>query len=267
LNHDDLKKIYQILEDRQKEVRQRVVDLQVQQQNETPEIFEDRKRRVYEAYVTSVTINATDGQAITGHSEDIFTNPNVPEQITSILYSTASVPQALLGLLPIDRATVFLDFTRPPLLNFRALPTLATPNESNFEVTGSTEAWVTALYTRLSKMFSDRRAPFEWLHRPGIYDVLLAIFGIPFALWVDYHVEKIINHKDWASIFSTAVYVYFFILALNLFRVLFSYTRWLFPKIEFSDQTSSPVKHRVVWGALVVGVMAAMIWDIIKALA
>jgi hypothetical protein len=116
-------------------------------------------------------------------------------------------------------------------------------------------------------MFAGRRAPFEWLHQSGISDLLVLLLGAPLALWKDYHVQLIINHKDWPTFFSASVYVYVFLLTLKVFRVMFSYTRWLFPKIEFSDQKSTPVQHRVVWGALVLGVVAATIWYIIKALA
>ena len=65
---------------------------------------------------------------------------------------------------------------------------------------------------------------------------------------------------------SIAIYVYFFLLLVNVFRVLFSYSQWVFPKLELESNRSSMLQHRTVWYAIVIGVLGSALWDGIKAL-
>jgi hypothetical protein len=57
------------------------------------------------------------------------------------------------------------------------------------------------------------------------------------------------------SAVETALYVYAFFLALNVFRYLYSYSRWVFAKIELSSEKSAAGKHRTVWAALTIGIL------------
>ena len=54
-----------------------------------------------------------------------------------------------------------------------------------------------------------------------------------------------------------------------IFRGLFTYSRWVFPKIEIYSETSPP-RHRGVWFAIMVGIPGAVfggaILEAIKAL-
>jgi hypothetical protein len=64
----------------------------------------------------------------------------------------------------------------------------------------------------------------------------------------------------------TRTYVYIFIAALFLFRGLFDYSRWVFPKIEIQTDASPPLRHRAIWLAIMAAVFGGAIWDTIKAL-
>src|SRR5882757_6781214 len=99
-------------------------------------------------------------------------------------------------------------FPDPPSLTLTKLPTFATPNNSNFEISASSEAWFTTLNTRLTQLFDERRTGFNWLHRPGVYDLLLFIVGLPFALWNDYRFSPMIDKFQLASVFASGLYVY-----------------------------------------------------------
>lgn len=109
-----------------------------------------------------------------------------------------------------------------------------------------------------------RRTSFNWLHAAGIYDILLIFFGIPTAIYfserVGGHFESFYIHK----IIKVSIYIYSFLLALNVLRVLFSYSRWVFPKVEMDSDVSSPLRHRLVWTAILLSVCAAFIYDAIK---
>ena len=60
---------------------------------------------------------------------------------------------------------------------------------------------------------------------------------------------------------------YGFFLALNIFRVLFSYSRWVFPKVELeTNVASSPLRHRSAWLAIMLALVAAFLYDVLKTL-
>lgn len=160
---------------------------------------------------------------------------------------------------------MFLDFTRQPLVDLTRLPTLATPNESDFEITADNESWFTAVNTRLTQFFLEKRTNTNWLHRAGVYDVFLLFAGLPFALWAAYRVGLLIETRyKFPSIITIAIYVYTFIIAVTVFRILFSYTRWVFPKSELESGQSSPLLHRGAWLAITVPIMAAFLYDVLK---
>jgi len=137
---------------------------------------------VYNAFVVSVTITAENGELLTGNREEIFDDINIPTRIRSVFYSTHSVPNAVLKFLPQDRITLFLDFSQPPILDFSRLPTLPTPNESNFEISADSESWFAASKVKLAEFFNERRSGYEWFHRAGVYDVLLFVIGFPLGV-------------------------------------------------------------------------------------
>lgn len=67
------------------------------------------------------------------------------------------------------------------------------------------------------------------------------------------------------SIISSAIYIYAFFIALNIFRVLFSYSRWVFPKVELeTDISSSPLRHRAIWLGIMGPLVVAFLYDVVK---
>jgi len=165
-----------------------------------------------------------------------------------------------------NRVTLMLDFSRPAILDFTKLPTYATPNTSNFQIVAALEPWFTTLNTRLTQLFEDRRTGFNWLHQQGVYDIFLFLVGLPFALWLDYRCEPLIDQLKVPTVLASGLYVYAFIAALFLFRGIFDYSRWVFPKIEMQTNASPPLRHRAVWLAIMIAVFGGAIWDALKAL-
>jgi hypothetical protein len=158
----------------------------------------------------------------------------------------------------------FLDFTAPPLLDFQRLLALPTPNESNYEIVADNQSWFAASKAKLDGFLKERKAPHDWLHRAAIYDVLLFFVGLPLAFWVNYRLNRIVPATI-PSILSAAVYVYAFFFSLQVYRMLFSYARWVFPKVELDSQRGAPpLRHRVVWLAIMGSLAAALLYDIAK---
>src|SRR3984893_13785254 len=196
LRRDDLARLYRIINDRQIEYGQMfITQVLAQQPTESPEQFQERQARVLNAFVTTVSVTGSNTQIVIGSGENFLASQNIPDNILTVLYSTITGPNAvnITRELLQNKATLILDFSRPTILDFTKLPTFATPNNSNFEIVASSEAWFTTLNTRLTQLFDERRTPFNWLHQPGIYDLLLFIVGLPFALWIDYRFSPSID--------------------------------------------------------------------------
>jgi len=267
LKQGDLKRLYRLINDKQFEYRDRFMPVLVQQSNETSQQFQDRQTRVYKSFVTSATIATSSGVMLTGNEEAFLDPVSLPENIRSVLFSTRS-PLLPLGLTPACSIVLFLDFTLPPPFDFTRLPTLATQNESNFEIAADNESWFASSNAGLVEFFKNRTRHTNWLHGGGTYDALLFLLGVPLALWFEYHLAQWVEPiAAWPSFIKFAFYVYTFLLALNLFRIFFSYSRWVFPKVELeTDRPSSPFRHRTIWGLFLVPVVAALIYDVIKLL-
>ena len=269
LKRDGLKFLYRILNERQKEYRDRVLSREPQHPNETEQDFKQRKASAYNAFVVSVTISAENGEMLTGNKEEIFDDVNFPARLRSVFYSTQSVPSAVLNHVPQDRAMLFLDFSRPPMFDFSRLPTLPTPNDSNFEISAVSETWFSATKAKLVDFFNERRSGYEWLHRAGIYDVLLFVIGLPMAVWACARLQGMVPMiANLDTIPKGLVYCYTFLAVLLIFRTVFSYSRWVFPKIEIeNDARGSPLRHRAVWAVVMGGIFLPALYDVIKALA
>ncbi|HLY56096.1 MAG TPA: hypothetical protein VKS60_11095 [Stellaceae bacterium] len=267
LKHDGLKRLYQIVNEKQKEYRDKIVSGLFRTDKETLEEFQKRKRHVTDAFVTSVTINAMNGEILTGNTEKIFDDINAPTRIRSVLYTTQSVPQAILNHVPLDRITVFLDFSRPPLLDFNRNPASTTPNESNFEIAANNESWFSSTNIKLSEFFVERQTGYEWLHSAGVYDILLLLVGIPLSIWASVKVSVIFPHIQQLDTLPRSIsYTYAFILMLYTFRLLFSYSRWVFPKVEIeSDIRKSPLRHRAIWGFILIAVTGPAMYELCRA--
>ena len=118
----------------------------------------------------------------------------------------------------------------------------------------------------MTQLFDERRTGFNWLHQQGVYDLLLFIVGLPFSLWIDYRFSASINNLKLPSVLASGLYVYLFFAGLFIFRGVFTYSRWVFPKIEIQSEASPPLRHRAVWLGIVIAVFGAAAWDLIKAL-
>ncbi|MFZ1962982.1 MAG: hypothetical protein WAU78_05860 [Roseiarcus sp.] len=265
LDKGDLKKLYRIINDKQSEFRDRFMPILAIQPNETQDDFNARKKRVFEAFVTSMTIQRTNGEYLHGNNEQFLDEDNLPDQIQSILFTTSSVPRTL-GIEPVSRIVLFLDFTRPPLFNLSRLPSQPTANESNFEVASDSESLFAASRARLVDFFNERKARVNWLHGGAVYDFSVFVAGIPIGILAVYCASEVVNRfTSLSNIVAAAIYIYVFFLALNVFRILFMYSRWVFPKIELKSERSSPFRHRVVWAGITIAVVGALlasaIWD------
>lgn len=150
---------------------------------------------------------------MTGSNEQFVASQNLPDNIVTVFYTTIAGPSAI-GLgeqQQAHRATLLLDFSRPTVFDFSKLPTFATENATQLHIFSASESWFAALDKRLNDLFNDRRTGFDWLHKPGIYDQLLLLIGLPFAFAIDYLGSGFIDKLKLANVLTSALYIYLFI--------------------------------------------------------
>lgn len=148
------------------------------------------------------------------------------------------------------------------------MPNQETPNEANFEVQGYDPTWVNGVFNEITSFIKQRSSTLSGIHNHSVYDVLLWLIGFPLAFWVCFklspYIEKIGEGTN--TFFKSAVYLYCFVATLFLFRILFHYLRWVCPLVEYRSRGNNIVAHRVILGAILVGIVSSFFVDIIKAL-
>jgi hypothetical protein len=105
------------------------------------------------------------------------------------------------------------------------------------------------------------------LHTHYIYDLLLAVVGFPASLAWIYEIDKLARKSgiEMPTALFAAICVYITLMVLILFRLLFNYARWVFPRVEGPDRMKrGPWKHRAALATLSSGLFSAAIYDLIR---
>ncbi len=96
--------------------------------------------------------------------------------------------------------------------------------------------------------FSHRSLPRNWLHSRYIYDLLVVTLGFPASFLFVYRVDLILRPRlRLPDALFVAFYVYLVLVALLAFRLLFNYSKWIFPKLEFPTREQvGPRRHKAL---------------------
>lgn len=240
----------------------------LQQLDHSDEDFEKLKKTIKEAFAVRMTANSTEGQQLIGAIDDIIDSPNFPDNISSLYIASDSVLQGAYNYTPRNFFQIFFDFSKPKLLDFSLLPSQATPNGSTITVSGYDATWANGVFNELDSFVKKNPSSMNWIHKNGIYDLLVWLVGLPLGFWLCYKLSCFIGRLFGSfSIFvQSAAYVYVFIGVLFGFRLLFHYARGVFPIVEFRNPRSKELAHRVALGAIVLSIVSSVIWDICKSL-
>ncbi len=266
-NKENLLKLFKILQDRSYAAG----DIEVthfKQMNQSDEEYEKNKETLKDAFELKLTVMSTDGQELWGSISDIFDSPNFPDDIKSIYVASDTALQVTYNWPTRNSFKLFLDFTRPKPLDLSFLPSQATPNESNITVEGYDATWVHGVFNEFNNFIDKYNAKLTWIHMHSIYDLLVWAMGLPFGFWVVYKLSPFLNNifGTFSVFVQSASYVYIFLASLIGFRLLFHYARWIWPMVEYQSLKSTALKHRVTLGAIILGLVSSIIYDILKAI-
>lgn len=214
-------------------------------------------------------MTGVDGRELLGPVEDTLRSSNFPEDLKSVFVSSDSILEGTYNYHPRNSVRLFLDFSRPDLLDFSVPPSRSTPNGSQVEVGGYDSTWVHGVFNEVNAFVRDHPLRMNWVHKNGIYDLLVWLIGLPLGFWLCYRLSASLNQL-WGSqstFLLSASYVYIVLLVLFGTRLLFGYVRWVLPLVQYQSPRNEALKHQIILGAIIVGLVSTIIWDVIKAIA
>ena len=221
----------------------------------------DRER----AFRITVTIYGRDGESLFGYGTEPFDSPNIPTPIESIYISNSSAYQNVTGRNPLNNFTLHLDFSTPPLVDNNNPVSNPTPNFSNLTVEGDREAWVASVYQAVMEVLGKKSNGRSFMHAAFVYDIGLGLLGLPIAIYLCWRFSNFLEaHLGILSPFiAAAAYIYVVFLVLNIYRILFGYTKWAFPAVELTDNQNRSKVHRRFWFGILISLLASAIYDLL----
>jgi hypothetical protein len=230
------------------------------------EAVEEDKKKLKEGFKLYLTVTGADGVKLNGAIDTIFDSPNFPSAVRSVFFDSSVPLKAQHNYTPRNLCILFLDFSRPEVLNFTFLPSQETPNGSNIAVQGSDATWVHGVYHEFDQFISSHSSTVQWLHRHSVYDLLVWIFGLPLSFWCCFRVSGLVQRLYASPFLQAAGYTYLFFGVLFGFRILFHYARWIWPLVEFRHPGDSALRHKIVWSTIAGGLAVSLLYDLLKAL-
>ena len=258
LKPNDLRRIFRLLEQKALEAADRQVATLTLQPGQTQAQL-DELRAAVRASLALVVRLQTGSEWINGTTMDLLNDEQLPDGIVRIEFDSSFLYRTRFNnLVPNNTFTIVLDLSRPNVLDMSTPPT---QNASIANISGLDAMWANALHDELVAFFQQGRTNRGWLHVTRSYDALLFLVGFPLSFDIVYHLSRLT--KEAAPIpqaLSVALYVYIVLLVLFLFRILFNYATWAFPKLEIdAPRQHSGAAHRVAISTLSLIILGALV--------
>jgi len=227
---------------------------------------EEIEQNIRNLFKLSVHIVGSKGEYLVGDEASIFDDAKFPSKINQIIFDSSYYFKQVTNQEPMNKVIIQFDIKRQDIFDFSNPITEPNKNISSVTVSGLDDTWVSGVYAEISSFLQERRNNRNWLHRKHIYDLFLYLLFYPIVFWLLYRVSNLLQGKV-IAIFLIAIYLYIFILLLYLLRILFNYTRWIFPLIEFIPQSRTKmIKHRATLWFIILTIIASFAADIIKSI-
>ncbi len=266
LDKAELRKLLDRLEERSLAAGEREARRFVPRPDMTPEQADNARQQIRDGHKLRVRVEGEDGGRLDGSIREVFESPNFPDGVRTALFDSSMPLRVIHNYAVANTVKVYLDFSRPAVLDFTLLPSFETPNASEFSVNGEDATWVNGVAHEFDDFMRTQPSAAGWLHRHSVYDALVWPFAFPMGIWFAYRLSGRIERIP-SPFIRAGLYVFVTYLSLVAFRVMFHYARWIWPRIEFRHPRDRALRHRLAWGTLVVAVACSAAWDLLKWLA
>jgi hypothetical protein len=251
------------LEPKASEAADRQVATLTLQPGQTQAQLNDLKAAVRAALALVIRLQ-TGSEWINGTTVDLLNDEQLPDGIVRIEFDSAFLYRSRFNnLVPNNSFSVVIDLVRPNILDLNNPPM---QNSSVANIWGLDGTWANAVYDELFGFFRQRGAKRWWLHLSRTYDALVMLIGFPLSLDIVYHLDHVIRRAVLLpEALSVALYVYAVLLVLLLFRTVFNYARWTFPKLEVdAPRQHVAARHRVAISSLALIVLGILVKAVFK---
>ena len=261
---DDVRRIVEKLQRQVEEERKREVARLLENEPNDQAHREQIEANCLQAFQINVTIYGTDGESLSGYGTELFDSPDIAEPIDSIYISNSAAFQSVTGHDPLNKFTLNLDFSTPPLVDNNNPVSNPTPNFSNLTVEGDQDAWIASIREAVIGILDKKSNRRSFMHGAFVYDIGLVLLGFPAAIYMCWRCSDFVEVKlgVLSPFISTAAYIYIVFFVLSVYRVLFGYTKWAFPTVELTDNKSGSKTHRKFWVGIVLSLLASAIYDL-----
>jgi hypothetical protein len=266
LSIDDLRKLFADLDALTREAIGKQIDGFVQPVGMSASDFANSKSQVKKESGLTMYVFGKHGEQIAITSPAAITRDALPDRLSTVTFDSAASFKIQVNYDPMNRFRLVFDFTESPLLGNHDPWNQPTPNQSLFEIVGADQTWVAGVADKVLGFLRARKRARRWLHGAGTFTLLGWVVGIPAILWLIYRWDGLIQRVTGVlpSALRAVVYIYIFLLLFLFYRGLFYFVRWLFPIIELEGSRSKAA--RAIGGAIVLGLVTGLVYDVLKAM-
>lgn len=164
---------------------------------------------------------------------------------------------------PPNRFSLWLHFSKPPILDPNPLVSEPTPNTSLVSIKADLLPFLRAAQTITHKLRS-KRSWYAPLHQKFAYDFGFWVFGLPYSLFM-----VTTKANQWLPV-GTSWETYripFFIYALGIcllaYRAFMSYLKWAFPVNVLKENKDTAWKHRAIFFVVITSLIGSLAWALI----
>lgn len=262
LDKEDLKKLLDILQ--LKAEAASAIEYQKASNNELKDL-DLIKTNLEKCSKLKVTIKGSNNEELFGTINEVFNFPSFPEKVISVYVNSELIYRSDFNYFPENSFQLFIDFSKPKILDFSFQPSESTPNDSHFDVQGSDNVWVNGVFFEIDSFIKSKPSTFSNVHKGGIYDLLVWLFGIPFGFWLCYRIILLnLNIFKEHTFLENVFLTYCFFIGLFLLRIIFHYFRWVYPMLEFKNKQEKSLGHQTALLSITIGLIGSVIYDLIR---
>jgi hypothetical protein len=265
LSAEDLTQLFEELQEKAREALEYQLATARQPAGLSAAALQDLKNQARSAGQLAIIVYGADGEQVAMSSLNDLRSQRLPDAITTVTYDSAISLKTYYNLEPENRFRLVLDFSEPPGFDKYNPNDQPTPNSSNLEIIGPNATWVTGVHEAILGFLRKRGTRRGWLHSHSTYNLYQWFFAIPASLWVVFRGDQLFSStfQQLHVALRGAVYVYLFLLAFLLARIVVYGVRWVFPLVELDGSRSK--KLRAVAGTIVASLALALVYDVLRA--
>jgi hypothetical protein len=265
LSIEDLKRLFNELDTVTREVNVAQIDEGMKAAPVTVAADWERLTAVKKDVGVTMFVQGRNGEQLVLFDAATINRETLPDKIDVITFDSSHRYNLAMGNDPLNRFKLILDLREPPAFVGYDPWSQPTPNESHFEIIGKNQTWVAGVNDKVLTFLGARKRKRLWLHGYVAFSLLQWVVAMPASLWIVYRLDGRLGPRitTLPSALHSALLIYVFLLTMLVFRGLIYVLRWLFPIVELEGSRSKAVRALV--GAVEIGIISALLYDILRA--